>query len=98
MKNFLQTSHLLRWKTKSSRVVKECLLLNYARYLVRFFLSGDVEINDVLDELKIFGKIIEMTWKTLGNTAIITGEYNVYLEIFNAENLNLIPPYLEIGG
>lgn len=71
---------------------------NYARYLVRFFLSGDVEINDVLDELKIFGKIIEMTWKTLGNTAIITGEYNVYLEIFNAENLNLIPPYLEIGG
>lgn len=37
---------------------------NYARYYIRFFLTGDIEINDVLDELKKFGKIVEMTWKT----------------------------------
>ena len=61
-------------------------------------MTGDIEINDVLDILKKFGKIVEMTWKRLGNTAIKTGEYSVYLEITNTENVNLIPPYLEIGG
>ena len=71
---------------------------NYARYYIKFFLTGDIEINDVLDILKKFGKIVEMTWKRLGNTAIKTGEYSVYLEITNTENVNLIPPYLEIGG
>ena len=61
-------------------------------------MTGDIEINDVLDTLKKFGKIIEMTWKSLGNTVIKTGEYSVYLEINDTENVNQIPPYLEIGG
>ena len=27
---------------------------NYARYYIKFFLTGDIEINDVLDTLKKF--------------------------------------------
>ena len=53
--------------------------LNYSRYAVNFFVNGDSELQDILDVLKTFGKVLEITFKTHKNIAIKTGEHTVYL-------------------
>ena len=51
----------------------------FENYAVTFHISGNVELADVLEVLKKFGQIGDITWKTHENTAIKTGEHTVYL-------------------
>lgn len=55
--------------------------VNVERYAVHFFVTGDIELPDVTEELQRFGNIIELTFKTHPNTAIKTGEYTAYVRL-----------------
>ena len=69
--------------------------LNYSRYAISFFVNGDSELLDILDVLKTYCKVLEITFKTHKNTAIKTGEHTVYLQ---TENPSSIPRSIKIGG
>ena len=56
------------------------------RYVVYFFVSGDDELPDVIEELQRFGNVIELTFKTHPNIAIKTGEYTAYVRLKGPEN------------
>ena len=49
--------------------------INFENYAVTFHISGNAELADVLEVLKSYGEIGDVTWKTYENTAIKTGEH-----------------------
>ena len=64
---------------------------------MRFFFGGGIELADVLDTLKTYCKISEVSWKTFEGTAIKTDEHTVFLYLENAGD-NPLPHSVEIGG
>ena len=60
-------------------------MLNYARYSIRFFIGGEIEFSDVLNALKSFGQVVEVSWKTFNGMSIKTGEHTVFMQLDNIE-------------
>ena len=38
--------------------------LNMSRYSINFFINGDIELIDVIEALKVYGQVVEITFKT----------------------------------
>ena len=60
-------------------------MLNYARYSIRFFIGGEIKFADVLNALKRFGQVVEISWKTFEGMYIKTGEHTVFMQLDNIE-------------
>ena len=71
---------------------------NQERYAISFNISGEIELNDVLERIKVYGLIKEVTWKTFPNTAIRTGQYTVYLELASSDTAEVIPDVINLAG
>ena len=54
---------------------------NLMRYAVSFKVTGELELEDILGKLKEYGKLMELTWKTIKNTAIKNGQHSAYLDV-----------------
>ena len=65
-------------------VVKTFFLAELYTIFSEVFVGGNIELADVLDVRKKYGKISEVSWKTFEGIAIKTGENTVFLYLDDA--------------
>ena len=73
-------------------------LINHRRYGISFNISGGVEARDVVEALKLYGTIVDVSWKTIPGTPIRTGQITVYLALARAQIADSIPGFLNVGA
>ena len=55
------------------------------KYKIDFWISGDLTVQDVLDELEKYGNIDELIIYTWPGTSILKNEYSVIFEMESEE-------------
>ena len=67
-------------------------------FAITFFVASGLELADIIEALKFFGKLSEMTWETYENSSIKTGEHTVYINLHENINPEDIPKKIVVGG
>ena len=55
------------------------------KYKIDFWISGDLTVQDVLEELEKYGNIVELIIHTWPGTSILKNEYSVIFEMESEE-------------